>query len=264
MAALWQMTSRWTAEFALRPFLDAEPARTLLVLERWAQSPDQHLRRAASESTRPRLPWGMRLRGFVADPAPVIALIEPLRDDPSEYVRRSVANNLNDIGKDHPELLVQVASRWWRDGSARTRKLVKHALRSLVKAGHPGALRLLGFTVPAQIDIDGPRLSSARLTLGGTQVVRACVTSTSDEPQRIVVDIVLHLIGARGQDREKVFKARTFTLQPQATEEIEWTLAIRPISTRAYYAGRHGIELLVCGERQGRVDFELLVPEPSL
>ncbi len=260
MTALQELTRRWTAEFALRSFLETEPARTLGVLEEWTRSPDQHLRRAASESTRPRLPWGMRLQGFVADPAPVLALIEPLRADPEEYVRRSVANNLNDIGKDHPDVLVEVAERWWAEGHPSTRKLVRHALRSLVKAGHPGALRILGFTVPARVEVRGLDVANRDFVLGGTQIVTSTLVSTSDKPQRLVVDYVLHLVGSRRKRREKVFKGKSLTLAPLESVELTHKMALRPVTTRRYYPGTHGIELVVCGERIGQVAFELTVP----
>ncbi|MCO4772951.1 MAG: DNA alkylation repair protein [Deltaproteobacteria bacterium] len=260
MAALESLTRRFTAEFALRPFLEAEPERTLAVLRTWATSPDQHLRRAASESTRPRLPWGIRLRGFVADPTPVLALIEPLRTDPEEYVRRSVANNLNDIGKDHPQVLVEVAERWWAEGHPATRRLVKHALRSLVKAGHPGALGVLGFSVPARVQLAGLQVAHPRLVLGETQVVTGRLQSQSPGDQRLVVDYRLHLVGAKGRPRTKVFKGTLATLSAGAVLDLRFALPIRKITTRRYYSGLHAVEVLVCGAACGRVEFELTVP----
>ncbi len=260
MAALREMTRRWTAEFALRPFLAAEPVRTLAVLTGWVRSSDQHLRRAASESTRPRLPWGSQLRAFIADPSPVLELIEPLRCDPEDYVRRSVANNLNDIGKDHPDVLLEVAARWWAQGRGPSRQLVSHALRSLVKDGHPGALSILGFSVPPQVSCQTPVLSHPVLHLGQTQSLSCVLVSRSSAPQRLSVDVVLHLVGARGQPREKVFKGKTLTLPPGATETIRWSQPLRAVSTRAYYTGPHALELSVCGQRMGRAPFELRIP----
>ena len=154
MAALAEMTSRFSSEYAVRTFLDADPERGMAWMRRWAQDPNPHLRRLASEGARPRLPWGRRLRGFVAEPAPVLALLEILKDDPSDYVRRSVANNLNDIAKDHPDRAVAVAVRWLRDAPPERRRLVRHALRGLVKAGHPGALSALGLD-PAPLTLSG-------------------------------------------------------------------------------------------------------------
>jgi 3-methyladenine DNA glycosylase AlkC len=96
------------------------------------------VRRLVSEGTRPRLPWAPRLRAFMRDPRPVLELLEWLKDDPSLYVRRSVANNLNDIGKDHPDLLFATAERWMKDANENRHWIIRHALRSAVKRGDPG------------------------------------------------------------------------------------------------------------------------------
>jgi 3-methyladenine DNA glycosylase AlkC len=135
MRAQYEITKRFTAEFSIRPFIERHREATLERLGEWARDPDPHVRRLVSEGTRPRLPWAPRLREFQRDPAPVLALLELLKDDPELYVRRSVANNLNDIGKDHPELLAQTARRWLEGADANRRWLVKHALRSAVKRG---------------------------------------------------------------------------------------------------------------------------------
>ena len=126
MRAQYEITQRFTAEFSVRAFIERYPEQTMARLEQWAQDPNHHVRRLVSEGTQPRLPWAGRLRGFQEDPAPVIRLLEMLKDDPEEYVRRSVANNLNDISKDHPELVVEVARRWWKDATPNRKRLVRH------------------------------------------------------------------------------------------------------------------------------------------
>ena len=136
MRAQYLLTQRFTAEFSIRHFLERHPEATLAKLRQWAKDPSHHVRRLVSEGTRPRLPWAMRLRAFQKDPAPVLELLELLKDDESLYVRRSVANNLNDIGKDHPELLVATCERWSRGASAERQWILRHALRSAVKRGH--------------------------------------------------------------------------------------------------------------------------------
>jgi len=177
LPALKRMTRRFSAEFALRPFLEQDQQRTLAELERWIADPDPHVRRTVSECTRPRLPWGRRLRRLQGDPRPALPLLEALHRDEEEYVRRSVANHLNDISKDHPELAVQVARRWWQEGDQPTRRLVRHALRGLIKAGHPGALDVLGFGPPEGVQASltvqpdpvsiGERVTFARIRSAG-------------------------------------------------------------------------------------------------
>lgn len=255
--ALEQLTRRFTAEFALRPYLLRHPEQTLERLRTWVQSPDQHLRRAASESTRPRLPWGIRLKPFIADPEPVIDLITPLRADPEDYVQKSVGNNLNDIGKDHPDRLLAVAEAWSAEGNGATDRIVKRAVRSLVKEGAPGALRLMGYTVPAQARVEGPALSLSRLVLGQTQELTYTLVSTAAEPQRLLIDYVLHLVRARGKTGTKVFKGKPIRLQPEERRAMTFRLPLRAVTTRRYYPGEHRLQIQLCGERRDSLRFEL-------
>jgi 3-methyladenine DNA glycosylase AlkC len=115
--AYYEITQRFTAEFGIRPFLIQYPEKTLARLKNWAKDPSPHVRRLVSEGTRPRLPWAMRLPAFQKDPQPVLNLLELLKDDPELYVRRSVANNLNDIGKDNPAMLYKTARAWMKKPS---------------------------------------------------------------------------------------------------------------------------------------------------
>src|SRR5262249_34126743 len=144
MRAQYELTKRFSAESSIRAFLMQYPEATYARLLEWARDGSVHVRRLVSEGTRPRLPWAPRLRAFQDDPRPVIALLELLKDDPERYVQRSVANNLNDIGKDHPELAVEVCRRWSARTSPGRAWIVRHALRSLVKKGHRGALEAVG------------------------------------------------------------------------------------------------------------------------
>jgi len=260
LAALREMTRRFSGEFAVRPFLDADPEATLPVLQEWAQSTDQHVRRLASEGSRPRLPWGMRLKGFVADPHPLIPLLEALNDDPEEYVRRSVANNLNDIAKDHPDLVVDVCARWQAGGSPRTARIVKHATRTLVKQGHTGALRLLGFTVPPQVDAGSLRLASSRVTIGDVLRFEIDLRSTSETPQRWAVDYVVHHRKARGGTSPKVFKGKARHVAPGQRVEMARNHSFKVVPTRRYYPGPHAVEVVVNGQSVGRAEFELEAP----
>lgn len=149
MRANYELTKRFTAEFSVRPFLIRYPAQTLARLRRWAKDPNPHVRRAVSEGTRPRLPWASRLPEFQRDPAPVLGLLELLKDDPSLYVRRSVANNLGDIAKDHPNEVYRTGRRWLEESSGADedrRKaicwVIRHAVRLPAKNGVAEALRL--------------------------------------------------------------------------------------------------------------------------
>jgi 3-methyladenine DNA glycosylase AlkC len=172
LAAMHTITQRHTAEFAIRPFLLRHPEATLAALRDWVHDESFHVRRLVSEGTRGRLPWGANLPAFIADPTPVLALLEALRDDPSAYVRRSVANNLNGIARDHPELLIRTLRRWRENASPERLRLIQHALRTLVKAGHPEALALLGAAAP-QIELLAFSVAPERLRIGEAVIISA-------------------------------------------------------------------------------------------
>lgn len=259
LAALKEMTRRFTGEFAVRPFLAADPEGTLAVLKGWTASPDQQVRRLCSEGSRPRLPWGMRLQCFVKDPEPLFPLLELLKHDPEEYVRRSVANNLNDISKDHPDRVVEVCAAWQADGSELTAKIVRHATRSLVKQGHPGALRLLGFTVPPQVQAGTLTVSAGQVAMGDAIRFSVELRSTSAEPQRWAVDYVVHHVKARGGTTPKVFKGSARDIEPGQVIDMARNHSFKKVSTRKYYPGTHALEVVVNGVSVAKAEFELTV-----
>ena len=144
LPTLAELTQRFTAEFAIRPFISRHPQPTLDTLARWVHDPSAHVRRLVSEGSRPRLPWGLRLQALVQDPSPTLPLLRALQDDPSAYVRRSVANHLNDIAKDHPDLVARWVGEHRAGASAERAALLRHASRTLIKKGHPEVLAAWG------------------------------------------------------------------------------------------------------------------------
>ena len=257
LAALKRLTPLFSAEFAIRPFLIANPAPTLATLAGWTDDPDAHVRRLVSEGTRPRLPWGRRLKAFQADPRPTLALIEALSDDRSEYVRRSVANHLNDVAKDHPDTVVAVCKRWQKRAPPERRWIIRHATRTLVKAGHPGALALLGYDAAPRVKLDRLRLTPRTLAVGDALAISFRLVSAAPRPQRLVVDYVVHHRGANGALRPKVFKLKTLELAPRATVALTKRHAFKPITTRRYYAGTQALELMINGRSLAKRTFRL-------
>ena len=149
MKAMHELTQLFSCEFAIRPYLVRYPAQTLRLLKRWMKEPNDQVRRLCSEGTRPRLPWGMQIRSFIDDPTQTRFLLDRLVDDPAETVRKSVANHVNDIAKDHPEYAVEIARDWLKKPTKDREWAAKHALRTLIKKGHPGALGLMGYGAAA-------------------------------------------------------------------------------------------------------------------
>jgi 3-methyladenine DNA glycosylase AlkC len=243
----YELTKRFTAEFSIRVFLERYPEQTLARLRVWARDPDVHVRRLVSEGTRPRLPWAPRLRAFQRDPRPVLALLELLKDDPELYVRRSVANNLNDIGKDHPELLFATARRWLEDASPERQWLVKHALRSAVKRGEAGALQALGYGRKAAARIADVRVTPRRVKIGGTVTLAFAVASTARRQQALLIDVRVHFVKANGQTSPKVFKLKQLDLAAGESAHLSTKVSLRQMTTRKHYPGKHTVEVLVNG-----------------
>lgn len=255
--ALRQLTALFSAEFAIRPYLMQHSKQTLATLDDWTNDDDPHVRRLVSEGTRPRLPWGKQLPKFVADPRPVMKLLEKLKDDNSEYVRRSVANNLNDISKDHPDLVIKTCQRWQRKASAERNWIIRHATRTLVKAGHPGIWKLLGYADPPEVRIGNFRLHSRKVQMGDDLNFELTLRSESDQSQRLVVDYTIHHVKANGRTSPKVFKLKMLTLQSDAKHDLSKRHPFRLITTRRYYAGQHCVEIIINGQTFGKRKFEL-------
>ncbi len=261
LPALKKLTPLFTAEFAIRPFLRRYPKQSLALLKQWTSDKDPAVRRLVSEGTRPRLPWGGHLEAFCKDPRPTLALLELLKDDDSEYVRRSVANHLNDIGKDHPELLLATCKRWKRGASAKRLWIIDRATRSLVKAGHPGVFELLGHGKATDVRVQKLSVMPKRLRLGGSIEIRFTLISRSKKQESLVVDYAIYHQKADGSMRPKVFKLRTLTLDKGSSVEIRKRHPLRAISTRRYYGGAHAVEILVNGQPLAKTKFTLTVPK---
>lgn len=256
MRAQYELTQRFSSEFSIRPFLERHPEATMDRLKTWAKDPSPHVRRLVSEGTRPRLPWASRLREFQKDPRPVLALLELLKDDPELYVRRSVANNLNDIGKDHPSLLVETASRWLIDATDERRWLVHHALRSAVKRGESGALAVIGFVGNAKVSV-GLCIIPKRVVIGGTATITFDITNTDSRQQRALVDFRIHFIKANGSSSPKVFKLKIVNLKPRETVRLSKTVSLAEMTTRKHYPGTHQVDVIINGTAQVLGKFEL-------
>jgi 3-methyladenine DNA glycosylase AlkC len=257
MQALYEMTKRFTAEGAIRAFIQRYPEQTLALLRQWAEDPNCHVRRLVSEGTRPRLPLAPRLRHFIQDPRPVLALLEQLKTDPELVVRRSVANNLNDIAKDHPDLVVETLAAWHKTKDPGTHWIIGHAARTLLKQGHPGALRLLGYASDTTISISAIRLNQTTIRMGDDLVFGFDIQSTAQAPQNLMIDYVIHHVKANGKRVPKVFKLAKKQLLGHATLRLSKKHSFRPINTRVYYPGQHLLAIQINGVIYAQQAFEL-------
>jgi 3-methyladenine DNA glycosylase AlkC len=259
LAALHALTQRFTAEFAIRPFLVQHPALTLATLQHWCADPSAHVRRLVSEGSRPRLPWGQQLKALMADPSPTLPLLQALQDDPSAYVRRSVANHLNDVAKDHPGLVAQWLQAHLPQASAQRRALLKHASRTLIKQGHAQVLQAWGLGAPLRGSAS-LQLQPARVQLGGAVVLTLQLQSTAARVQQLAIDYVVHHVKADGRATPKVFKGWAVQLPARGTLTLSKRHPLREITTRRYHAGLHALEVQVNGRVVARAAFELELP----
>jgi 3-methyladenine DNA glycosylase AlkC len=257
MRAQYELTKRFSAESSIRPYIARDPERTFAQLLDWTRDENAHVRRLVSEGTRLRLPWASRVAWLDANPARVLELLEVLKDDPATVVRRSVANNLNDLSKDHAELVIQTCRRWSKGASPEMHGLVRHALRSLVKKGHRGALGVLGVGERAEIDISRVRLSPKPVRLGGELRFSFTLGSLATRAQKLVVDFAIHFVKANGALRPKVFKLEQLTLAAGCAAQLEGKVSFAAMTTRRHYAGRHRIEVLVNGTVHPLAEFDV-------
>jgi 3-methyladenine DNA glycosylase AlkC len=255
------LTRRFSAEFSIRAYWAFDPERTMVWLKRWVASDDAHLRRLASEGMRPRLPWARRLPDLIEDPSIGLAIIEPLRADPSSMVRRSVANHLNDISKDHPALVCEVCERWVaEDGGEQRCALVKHALRTLIKRGDLSALKVLGYDGSPEglsIQLIAP---AEPVPLGQRAKLSIEVKSQAQTTVYLLLDLVVHMIKARGASAPRTFKLTEGSIEPNASRTFKKTISFAPMSTRANYPGVHRVEALLNGHRIALGSFEVVEP----
>ena len=259
MWALEEMTQRFSAEGAIRSFITNHPENTFTQLKKWMTHDSVHVRRLVSEGTRPRLPLFSRLPEFVKDPSPVLNLLDQLKDDNELYVRRSVANNLNDIAKDNPEQVTNLLEKWSVGASKERQWLIKHALRSLLKQGNKAALSLLGFKGVNDLQVNKFEINSQHITLGQELEISLNLSSESTLPNNLMIDYLVFHKKANGSLAPKVFKWTQRSLSKGKPIVLNKKHPIKKISTRKYYSGAHEIHLQVNGEILASCDFHLQV-----
>jgi 3-methyladenine DNA glycosylase AlkC len=261
LACLHALTQRFTAEYAIRPFIDQRPDTAFPILTQWVNDPSPHVRRLVSEGSRPRLPWGLRLQRLVADPAPSWPLLLALQDDASAYVRRSVANHLNDIAKDHPDQVAQWVHTHLRDAQPERTALLRHASRSLIKQGHAPTLNAWGlgqgFAGNALLTLD-----SATAAMGESVLLQVDLQSSQGQRQALVIDYVVHHVRANGSASPKVFKGWKLDLEGKAARTLTKRHSLRPVSTRQLYPGRHRVALQINGAVCASTWFDLVASAP--
>jgi 3-methyladenine DNA glycosylase AlkC len=253
MEALYLLTQKFTSEFAVRPFIIQDPKKSYAQLLALAEDSNEHIRRWASEGSRPRLPWGIKLQNAVNDPSDGIKILEKLIFDESLYVRKSVANHLNDISKDHPQLSVQLAKKWLKKTPPEHRNkvdwIIVRGLRTLIKKGSPEALSLLGARHNAKFKFSNFSLKSINIDVGSRLEFSFKIKSTSIKNQKLIIDYAIYFLKSNRQYYRKVFKLKTFELSALSEFKIVKVHLLKPITTMKYYPGPQFLEIQVNGNR---------------
>ena len=258
LSALKKLTVYSSSELAIRPFILEDCQATMKWMLKMASDKNYHVRRLASEGCRPRLPWAMALPQFKKDPQLILPILEKLKDDPELYVRRSVANNINDICKDNPEIMLKTLRKWKKESPSKELLwVINHGLRSLIKQGNPKALALIGFKKDSSIKISNPKLDKKNIKLGETLSFTFFVTNQSKTKKNIMIDYIVHHNKKNGEQTPKVFKLKKIILAPGDKIKVTKKHKIQKISTRQYYSGNHFIQLQINGEKLTKVKFHL-------
>ena len=255
MTALEHFTKYASSEFAVRAFILQDEKRMMKQMLQWAKSDNHHVRRLATEGCRPRLPWAMALPAFKRNPNAVINILEILKNDTSEYVRRSVANNLNDISKDNPEIVLSLAKQWI-GSNASTDRVVKHACRTLLKQGDKQALRIFGFSQNKSVKVN--QFKAPLSTRFGDKLKFSFILkSQHSKLGKCRIEFAIDFIKANGSLSRKVFKVSEADY-PVNEKQVEKTFSFKKISTRKYYSGEHQLSIIINGIERARKSFNLV------
>jgi 3-methyladenine DNA glycosylase AlkC len=244
-----------SCEFAVRPFLLKYTDRMMKQMQQWSLHESYKVRRFASEGSRPRLPWGLAIPALKKDPAPVLAVLENLKNDPSEWVRKSVANNLNDISKDHPAIMMGIARRW-HGICKETDAIIKHASRTLLKSGHAEILQHYGLENKS-LTMTGFQILTPEVKIGDSLEFTFEVTNDHTEKQTVRLEYGIYYNKANGQLSKKVFKISERPYLPGEKAVVKRKQPFKLITTRTFYPGKHQLSVIINGEEKEVQSFDI-------
>ena len=252
MQAMHLLTQKFTSEFAIRPYFIKDASQVLSYFKKFAHDENEHVRRWVSEGSRPLLPWGLRLSVFVENPHLTLELLEILKFDEALYVRKSIANHLNDISKHHPKVVIDTISSWIRscppEHADKMAWIKRQGLRTLIKKGHPGALKLMGVGGETKIKVGNLVLNKERFKLGDKIEFSFVISSESKKEQKLVVDYLIHFVKSNGSLAHKVYKLKSCHIKAGEKISFKKSHSLKPIATMKWYRGEHAISVQVNGK----------------
>jgi len=254
MGALERYTRYASSELAVRPFIIKHEKRMMEQMYAWSKNEDELVRRLSCEGCRPQLPWAPALNSFKKDPTPILPILEQLKTDPSLHVRKSVANNLNDISKTHPDLVIKLARDWYGRHEY-TDWIIKHGCRTLLKKGNRDALALFGLSDTGSVGAEGFALGATAISIGDDITFSFSVEAT--EPTKVRLEYGVDFVKANGKTSRKIFQISELSMKEGERKTYTKKHSFADFSTRKHYPGTHSITLIVNGTEQGTLDFEL-------
>ncbi|MBC7884439.1 MAG: DNA alkylation repair protein [Saprospiraceae bacterium] len=252
------ITSFTSFEFAVRPLFVKYPDEMMAQMMKWSIHENQNVRRFASEGCRPRLPWGIQLKHLIDDPTPIIPLLENLRNDPSEYVRKSVANNLNDISKDHTSLVINLFKKWKGD-SNNTDRVIKHGARTLLKKGDPEVLELFGHSQATSFAVSTLHINKRTFNLGEPLIFNFEMTNESEGSAIYRIEYIIYFIKSNGKHTAKKFKISEPRLESKSKYRVTKKHHLKDLTTRKHYSGTHKLGIVINGLVPELLPFDLMV-----
>jgi 3-methyladenine DNA glycosylase AlkC len=250
------VTQFTSCEFAVRPFIIKYGERMLQQMYQWSLHENHHVRRLASEGSRPRLPWAMALPELKRNPKPILPLLDNLKNDVSEYVRRSVANNLNDIAKDNPDIVIQIAKQW-KGKSKETEAIIKHGCRTLLKQGNSDILKFFGLADNPKVQLIDFKIRKKSICIGENLAFSFSLQNNDKKTQFIRLEYAVYYLRKNGQLSKKVFKISERQLNPGEIIEIQRKQSFKIITTRQFYIGQQKLGIIINGQERDIDKFEL-------
>jgi 3-methyladenine DNA glycosylase AlkC len=246
-----------SCEFAVRQFIILYPQKMMQQLLKWSLHADYKVRRFSSEACRPRLPWGLALQQFIKNPEPIIPILENLKADESLFVQKSVANNLNDISKTHPELVIKLVNNWKKSKNKQTDWIVKHACRGLLKKGNEKVLGIFGTSVGVKAEVKEFKLDAEKLKIGETLSFSFTLVHTENEPVKLRLEYVIYYRKQNNSYTKKVFKITENHYETNKLYRFEKKQSFKNLTTRKHYSGDHFIGIIVNGREHSKLSFVL-------
>ena len=254
ISALERNTEYWSSEFAVRAFIIKDEERMMAQMRKWSKHKSEHVRSLASEGCRPQLPWGEAISKFKKDPTPVLPILEQLKTDTSTYVQKSVANNLNDISKTHPDLVISIAKDWYGKNKS-TNWIVKHGCRTLLKKGNRDVLALFGYDDTTSINLQDFTLETTSISIGEDLTFSFNILAKKATKTRLEYGI--DYIKSNGKRNRKIFKISEVSLKENEKKSYMKKHSFADVSVRKHYPGIHSIAIIINGIEKDKLDFEL-------